>query len=419
MENCLTTKMEQAIHTPTCQKLNIFLYTIYNLDFARIQDKTSFSPLFQEISELIEIEDALLLGRQQICYVLCCFTENMIHLVEYTDKAEQLQADYFCDRLSHTCIRALDSGSLQKEQYYRSSNKALNIAAKRVMLFTTQNECCRNILETLRDFHVSHGSLFLFDRPLRNVCMHQLNHQIIRYAGKLDHDEIRLYSNRKLSFMDIPATVSDSDDSVTAILSIYSQEELYGYLTCDLNRITETELEFLRIHIGTALHTLTLIESIERQSETDPLTYLYNRRGFYRNVYDFLDTVTMHQQAWIIYADMNRLKTINDEYGHDEGDMAIVKGAAILKEVFPINSIIARMGGDEFLVIAGFPQSTTEADIEKIIQDKTDVINTRITRAINVSLSCGILKTDLQDHRLLDEMINDADTIMYQKKTSG
>lgn len=107
--------MEQAIHTPTCQKLNIFLYTIYNLDFARIQDKTSFSPLFQEISELIEIEDALLLGRQQICYVLCCFTENMIHLVEYTDKAEQLQADYFCDRLSHTCIRALDSGSLQKE----------------------------------------------------------------------------------------------------------------------------------------------------------------------------------------------------------------------------------------------------------------------------------------------------------------
>ena len=419
MENCLTTKMEQAIHTPTCQKLNIFLYTIYNLDFARIQDKTSFSPLFQEISELIEIEDALLLGRQQICYVLCCFTENMIYLVEYTDKAEQLQADYFCDRLSHTCIRALDSGSLQKEQYYRSSNKALNIAAKRVMLFTTQNECCRNILETLRDFHVSHGSLFLFDRPLRNVRMHQLNHQIIRYAGTLDHDEIRLYSNRKLSIMDISATVSDSDDSVTAILSIYSQEELYGYLACDLNRITETELEFLRIHIGTALHTLKLIESIERQSETDPLTYLYNRRGFYRNVYDFLDAVTMHQKAWIIYADMNRLKTINDEYGHDEGDMAIVKGAAILKEAFPINSIIARMGGDEFLVIAGFPQSTTEADIEKIIQDKTDVINTRITRAINVSLSCGILKIDLQDHRLLDEMINDADTIMYQKKTSG
>ena len=125
------------------------------------------------------------------------------------------------------------------------------------------------------------------------------------------------------------------------------------------------------------------------------------------------------QQAWIIYADMNRLKTINDEYGYDEGDMAIVKAAAILKDAFLINSIIARMGGDESLVIAGFPQSTTEADIEKIIQDKTDVINTRITRDINVSLSCGILKIDLQDHRPLDEMINDADTIMYQKKTSG
>ena len=66
---------------------------------------------------------------------------------------------------------------------------------------------------------------------------------------------------------------------------------------------------------------------------------------------------------------MNRLKVINDEYGHDEGDMAIVKGAAILKEAFPINSIIARMGGDEFLVIARFPQSTEESDVEKIIEE--------------------------------------------------
>ena len=287
------------------------------------------------------------------------------------------------------------------------------------MLFTTTNECYRNILETLRDFKITDGSLFLFEKPLRNVHMDQLKDRTIRYAGKLDENGIELFSNRKLKVEDILSSLSGSSSKVTAILSIYTQEDLYGYLACELNHVSAAEIEFLRVHIGTALHTLRLIESIERQSETDPLTYLYNRRVFYRNVYDFLDTVTMHQQAWIIYADMNRLKTINDEYGHDEGDMAIVKGAAILKEAFPINSIIARMGGDEFLVIAGFPQLTTEADIEKIIQDKTDVINTRITRAINVSLSCGILKIDLQDHRLLDEMINDADTIMYQKKTSG
>lgn len=416
IENCLTTRTEQIITSPTCQNLRAILQNIYNLDFSLIQDKCAFSPLFQSITDLIEDEDALLLGRQQICYVLRCFTENLIQYHNFTGKAEQMQATYFCDRLSHTCIRALDSGALAKEQYYRSSNKALNISAKRLMLFATQNECCRNILETLRDFHVSHGSLFLFDRPLRNVRMNQLKEQTIRYAGQLNDNKIKLYSNRKLSIKDIPATVAESKDNITAILSIYSQEELYGYLACDLNQITETELEFLRIHIGTALHTLKLIESIERQSETDPLTYLYNRRGFYRNVYDFLDTVNPNEKAWIIYADMNRLKVINDEYGHDEGDMAIVKGAAILKEAFPINSIIARMGGDEFLVIARFPQSTEESDVEKLIEEKTDVINTRISRAIDVSLSCGILRIDSQNHRLLDEMINDADTIMYQKK---
>ena len=99
--------------------------------------------------------------------------------------------------------------------------------------------------------------------------------------------------------------------------------------------------------------------------------------------------------------------------------MAIVKGAAILKEAFPLNSIIARMGGDEFLVITRFPQSVTQADIEQLIQEKTDVINERIRRSIDVSLSCGIIPIDEQSHRLLDEMINDADTIMYYNKTAG
>ncbi|MGM9941446.1 MAG: diguanylate cyclase domain-containing protein [Bulleidia sp.] len=416
VENCLTARNEHVINTPTYSTLHTILAGIYTIDFNVIQDKSVFSPVFQQISELIENEDALNMGRQQISYVLRCFTENLIHHQTYTQQQAKNQADDFCDRLSHTCIRALDHGALQKEQYYRATNRALNIAAKRLMLFTTQNEACRNILETLRDFHVRHGSLFLFDKPLRNVHLKQLKNQEIRYAGKLCDNDIRLYSNRKLSILDIPAAVSESNENVTAVLSIYCQDELYGYLACDLNQISENELEFLRVHIGTAIHTLKLIESIERQSETDPLTYLYNRRGFYRSVYDFLDTVKQNEQAWIIYVDMDRLKTINDEYGHDEGDMAIVKGAGILKESFPINSIIARMGGDEFLVIARLPKDITQQDIEAVIQKKTDEINTRISRQINVSLSCGILPVSSGNTRLLDEVINDADTIMYQNK---
>lgn len=418
VENCLTARNEHVITTPTYRNLRTILYRIHNIDFSITKDKAYFSPLLQEITDLIEDEDALSLGRQLVCYVLRCFTENMVSHRSYTGNEEKTRADEFCDRLSHTCIRALDNGALQKEQYYRATNKALNIAAKRLMLFTTQNEACRNILETLRDFHVRHGALFLFEKPLRNVHPKYLGNPMIRFAGKLDGSDVRLYSNRKLSVLDIPSTVSDFNENVTAILSIYSQDELYGYIACDLSQISENELEFLRIHIGTAIHTLKLIESIERQSETDPLTYLYNRRGFYRNVYDFLDTVRNNEQAWIVYVDMDRLKTINDEYGHDEGDMAIVKGASILKESFPLNSIIARMGGDEFLVIARLPQNTTQQDIENILLAKTDVINTRIPRSINVTLSCGILPISSDNHRLLDEMINDADTIMYQKKTA-
>lgn len=415
ISNTLTTGNYHIATTQTYKKLRSILFSIYSLDFTVLHQQDVFPPLFQEIYDLIENEETLSIGRQQICYVLRCFTENLVQNQTYTDISQQTQASQFCDRLSHTCIRALDTGFLHKEQQYQHVNKALNIAAKRLMLFTTTNECYRNILETLRDFKITDGSLFLFEKPLRNVHMDQLKDRTIRYAGKLDENGIELFSNRKLKVEDILSSLSGSSSKVTAILSIYTQEDLYGYLACELNHVSAAEIEFLRVHIGTALHTLRLIESIERQSETDPLTYLYNRRGFYHNVYDFIDRIS-NQQLWIIYADMNRLKIINDVYGHDEGDMAIVKGAAILKEAFPINSIISRMGGDEFLVITGFSSDTTEKDIEALINQKTDIINTRIQREINVSLSCGILKINQSDQRLLDEMINDADTLMYHNK---
>ena len=144
----------------------------------------------------------------------------------------------------------------------------------------------KGALEALKSFHVTNGWLYLFDQPLNKVNMHYVGQRTIRLVGKIENGQSILKVREVLKVNQILKEQSFENGKPLAILSIYSKEDLYGYLVCDLNMQAESILEFLRIHISSALHTLQLFNNIERQSETDQLTYLYNRRGFYKNVFD-------------------------------------------------------------------------------------------------------------------------------------
>lgn len=94
-------------------------------------------------------------------------------------------------------------------------------------------------------------------------------------------------------------------------------------------------------------------ESLRKLTLTDDLTGLYNHRGF--------TTLAAHhaksarrtrQSSFLIYADMDGLKQINDTFGHAEGSAAIIKTAEILRQTFRESDIICRLGGDEFANIA-------------------------------------------------------------------
>ena len=84
----------------------------------------------------------------------------------------------------------------------------------------------------------------------------------------------------------------------------------------------------------------------------DELTSLYNRRGFFNQAQQFMNTNAQEGNGfYLIVADLDRMKQINDTYGHHMGDLALMDTAVILKEVFRESDIISRMGGDEFTVV--------------------------------------------------------------------
>jgi diguanylate cyclase (GGDEF)-like protein len=95
---------------------------------------------------------------------------------------------------------------------------------------------------------------------------------------------------------------------------------------------------------------------------TDELTGLYNRRGFFVSAQQQLKLANRYNKGIFIFsADLDDLKIINDNFGHKTGDSALVETANILKKTFRESDIIARIGGDEFVILGmENPQINTE-----------------------------------------------------------
>lgn len=155
----------------------------------------------------------------------------------------------------------------------------------------------------------------------------------------------------------------------------------------------------------------------------DELTSLYNRRGFFNQAQQYMNANAQEGRGfYLVVADLDGMKTINDTYGHHMGDLALMDTANILKEVFLDSDIIARMGGDEFTVILpdklGYSLNLDafEEMIILKIQQKLHSFNLSAGRIYRLSISLGIFHFNPAMPVTLGELIIQADQRMYTHK---
>ena len=158
-------------------------------------------------------------------------------------------------------------------------------------------------------------------------------------------------------------------------------------------------------------------EEFQKLSITDQLTGLYNRRGFIALAEQQLKTANRaKRQMMLAFIDIDGMKLINDTLGHKEGDRALLDTANILRQTFRESDISARMGGDEFAVLA-----IDVADMNpEILSDRLEQIiaehNTKVNRSHRLSMSWGAATYDPADHKSLDHLMSEADELMYLRK---
>ncbi|MDQ7787390.1 MAG: diguanylate cyclase [Thermodesulfovibrionales bacterium] len=166
---------------------------------------------------------------------------------------------------------------------------------------------------------------------------------------------------------------------------------------------------------------ITKLKSMEAKlkalSITDNLTGLYNRRGLFALV-EQLFKLSKRQNTgmFMLYADIDNLKEINDTWGHKEGDLVIIDIANILKMNYRDSDIVARIGGDEFVVIpVGTDGDNMEENISRL-QKNIQVHNTKANRSYKLSLSAGIAYYDPKTPCSVEELLAQGDKLMYEQK---
>jgi len=169
---------------------------------------------------------------------------------------------------------------------------------------------------------------------------------------------------------------------------------------------------------------ITVLKNAEQElralSLTDPLTGLYNRRGFLALGDQQMKIAKRNKEdVMLLFLDMNNMKLINDTFGHAEGDLALMEVAKIMKETFREPDIIARIGGDEFAVIAIQAARKEENVLIGRLKKNLDARNSKPGQRYSLSLSMGMAVCEAPYVGSIDEFLIRADKSMYKDKRNN
>ena len=341
------------------------------------------------------------------------------------------------------------------------------------MLVAYQQESIRRIMETDQaiDFSLKmvaqdimqfeNGSDQNYSIPLRNLpymgiysaYLYMLEKPVVHLDGEVLETPQNLYlkavlkngevtnitgPHQKISIYDLYSNEYIGDERFSSVmLPLYSTDELYGYILCDLSDQVLENGEILVNQLSAAyrmLHVLSraqeIMDQLEKSNEAlkrnniildnlskvDQMTDVYNRRGFYENAEICMANAEGSSLPLIVmYVDMDNLKIVNDRYGHDDGDFSLKLIADTLKDIVGSRGgVLGRIGGDEF---GGMLRTELEpAQLKGMIKKSFDDFNASSDKPYNVTASIGIYKIPEDDPKTLEEALALADEDLYKEK---
>jgi len=160
-----------------------------------------------------------------------------------------------------------------------------------------------------------------------------------------------------------------------------------------------------------------MLEQVRQLAILDPLTALANRRGFTMLCqHHFELAMRSKRPLTLLFIDVDRMKGINDAFGHLEGDRALMDTARLMVMTFRKSDVLGRLGGDEFAVL--MTESTSEGPEVAVARFERNItaFNAGSRRGYTLGLSVGMAHFDPESPCSLDELLARGDQAMYRDK---
>lgn len=225
----------------------------------------------------------------------------------------------------------------------------------------------------------------------------------------------------------IPGYDPEAEGSVSYLfIPLHYKAECLGYYVSKnhFKMVKDFYLNSLTTHISFGLERIRQNIKLENLNKIladisvrDELTGLYNRMGYEKIVIPYLDELRhAKQNAVIMVADINRMKVINDKYGHLQGDTAIKVVASVIKSSVPKTWKAVRYGGDEYVIIGEARESEDMEAIKTSIIEKAKRLSEDLCLPFKISVSVGYVLVDSNNNLENEEYFRMADEAMYEMK---
>jgi len=237
----------------------------------------------------------------------------------------------------------------------------------------------------------------------------------------------------------LPAGIGfDGDTQAFVVVGIFFRETQYGYFVYKAGIDYPQMYQDMAIQIAGTYHRILMLEENDQKtaklhkalldlkksnrllndmSTRDALTKLFNRRGFVLLGEKYHDLARRTRKGYLLFfADVDGLKSINDTYGHLEGDNIIMACAEVLRKTFRKSDIIARLGGDEFTILSMNAGKEFVKNIHARLKREIGSFNAASGKQYKLSISIG--EVSLDDNPTLDftQMMQKADCVLYERK---
>jgi len=323
----------------------------------------------------------------------------------------------------------------KKDEFYQTTNFYTQMQSD-----MTYEQLRNRINDDVRSFGITGCAIVLYEKPIETPVPFEYFHlpkSAHLFAGYDDMTGFDSNADDKLIKCNpkeemLPEGILKIDSSGVIVFAIYHSTLQYGYIvirpgTYDsiiydlfvklLSSTIASVYSFSLAHSETT-RVRKKIDELDLIASTDELTGLYNRRGFY----SFGETTLKFAKAMghsgiILYCDMDSLKKINDLYGHEAGDRAILAESIILKSNFRSNDIIARIGGDEFAIICPGLNKTALKNIRNQIDEDCRIWSEGNEQGFTLSISMGFVSypSPKMGYKITP-LLSEADSLMYMEK---